>query len=163
MIVRDGAPFDPSGAMTTRGLTCSMVAAAVLAMCAAGCGRSDARQDHEPAPIAAPPPEPGQQPKNEVVRHAGMEAEDGRASIRQTVIARKAADATSPVVATLYSGTVVTRVGRFGDFHLVAWTSLAGPQQGWVDGALAFQVRGFDVSEVRPRSRDVQAVSDAGP
>ena len=100
--------------------------------------------------------------RTRAAQQSGMEPEDGHANIRQTVIARKAADATSTVVATLYPGTVVTRVGRFGQFHLVAWTSLAGPQQGWVDGALAFQVRGFDIGEARPRSRETPA-SDAGP
>src|SRR5262245_50863578 len=87
--------FHPSGAMTKRGLSCGIGAAiawCAIAWCAAGCGKHEAQHDQEPSPIAAPPPEPGQQPKNEVVRHADMEPEAGRASIRQTVTARKAAD-----------------------------------------------------------------------
>jgi hypothetical protein len=75
----------------------------------------------------------------DVVRYAGMEVGDsGQAGIRQPVQARRAADWNSTTVATLYPGTVVTRVARYGNYNLVAWTGSAGAQQGWVDSNVAF-------------------------
>ena len=75
----------------------------------------------------------------DVVRYAGMEVGDsGQSGIRQAVQARRAADWSSTTVATLYPGTVVTRVARYGNYNLVAWTGSAGAQQGWVDSNVAF-------------------------
>lgn len=128
--------------------------AIVVVALVAGCssrGRPGGREEAKPEPIAAPPPDSSAAPKNEVERYTGMEKQNGQGSIRQTVTARKGANAGSSVVATLYPGTVVSHVARLGDFHLVAWTSVAGPQQGWVDGNLAFQARWLDSGDARPK------------
>jgi hypothetical protein len=75
----------------------------------------------------------------DVVRYSGMEVnESGQAGIRQAVQARRAADWNSTTVATLYPGTMITRVARYGNYSLVAWTGSAGAQQGWVDSNVAF-------------------------
>ena len=80
----------------------------------------------------------------DVIRYAGMEVNDsGQAGIRQAVQARRAADWSSTTVATLYPGTVVTRLARYGNYNLVSWTGSAGAQTGWVDSNVAF-------STVRP-------------
>lgn len=114
-----------------------------------GCSRTDPVSGHAAAgresakvePIAAPPPDPGTPPNNVVERYPGVEVSDGgQVSIRRTVTARIGAGNSGTLVTTLYPGTVVTRVARKGDYHLVAWTSLSGPEQGWVDGKLAFKM-----------------------
>jgi hypothetical protein len=99
------------------------------------------------------PVDPGQ--VNDVVRYTGMEIGDtGQFSVRQTVVARKAADYTSTVVSTLRTGTVVNRIARYGNYSLVAWAGLGGTQQGWIDTNAAFTVRpvildaGIDVSQI---------------
>ena len=75
----------------------------------------------------------------DVVRYSGMEVNDsGQAGIRQAVQARRAADWSSTTVATLYPGTVVNRIARYGNYNLVSWTGSAGAQQGWVDTNVAF-------------------------
>lgn len=80
---------------------------------------------------------------NEVVRYSGSEAVDtGQSTIRQAVAARKAADWSSANVATIYAGTVVSRVARYGNFSLISWSGPAGlQQQGWVETNTAFNSR----------------------
>ena len=81
----------------------------------------------------------------DVVRYTGMEVvETGQTGIRQAVQARRAADWSSPTVATLYPGTQISRVARYGNFSLVSWTGSAGAQQGWVDTNAAFSVQRVD-------------------
>lgn len=79
-------------------------------------------------------------PSNQVTRYAGAEAADtGQSTIRQAVAARTSADWSSTMVATIYSGTVVTRMARYGNFTLIRWSGIAGlQQQGWVDSSVAF-------------------------
>jgi hypothetical protein len=87
----------------------------------------------------------------DVVRYSGMEVnESGQAGIRQPVQARRAADWNSTTVATLYPGTMITRVARYGNFSLVAWTGSAGAQQGWVDSNVAFAFVRTDAGAVQP-------------
>jgi hypothetical protein len=92
---------------------------------------------------------------NDVVRYTGMEVGDsGQFSVRQTVVARKAADFTSTVVATVRVGTVVNRIARYGNYSLVAWGGLGGTQQGWIDTNAAFTAprvvfdAGIDASQI---------------
>ena len=81
----------------------------------------------------------------DVVRYSGMEViETGQAGIRQAVQARRAADWGSPLVATLYPGTQISRVARYGNFSLVSWTGSMGVQQGWVDTTVAFSAQRID-------------------
>lgn len=81
----------------------------------------------------------------DVVRYTGMEVvETGQTGVRQAVQARRAADWSSPVVATLYPGTQISRVARYGNFSLVSWSGPAGAQQGWVDTNVAFSVQRID-------------------
>jgi hypothetical protein len=81
----------------------------------------------------------------DVVRYAGMEVNDsGQAGIRQAVQARRAADWSSTTIATLYPGTVVTRLARYGNYNLVSWTGSAGAQTGWVDSNVAFSTLRID-------------------
>jgi hypothetical protein len=81
----------------------------------------------------------------DIVRYSGMEViETGQAGIRQAVQARRAADWGSPLVATLYPGTQISRVARYGNFSLVSWTGSMGVQQGWVDTTVAFSAQRID-------------------
>jgi hypothetical protein len=81
----------------------------------------------------------------DVVRYTGMEVvETGQTGIRQAVQARRAADWSSPSVATLYPGTQISRVARYGNFSLVSWSGPGGAQQGWVDTNAAFSVQRID-------------------
>lgn len=125
-----------------------VVSAMALAACKLG-GGEDTSQSAEPAP--PPPPADTSQATNEVVRYAGMEApESGPGYIRQPVAARRAADYVSPIVATLYSGTGVQRVARYGNFTLVQFTTPQGTQQGWVDSGLAWRPIIWDAGTVVP-------------
>lgn len=86
-----------------------------------------------------------------VVRYTGMEvAETGQVGIRQAVQARRAADWTSTSVTMLYPGTQVSRVARYGNYSLVAWTGAGGAQQGWVDSNVAFAAVRLDAGVMKP-------------
>jgi hypothetical protein len=81
----------------------------------------------------------------DVVRYSGLEVIDtGTASIRQAVQARRAADWSSSLVATLYPGTQISRIARYGNFSLVSWAGSMGTQQGWVDTTVAFSLQRID-------------------
>ena len=111
-----------------------MLTVALLGATALACKSGNGGQDGTPAD-----PGPAVAQGADVVRYAGMEVGDsGQSGIRQAVQARRAADWSSTTVATLYPGTVVTRVARYGNYNLVAWTGSAGAQQGWVDSNVAF-------------------------
>ena len=112
-----------------------VVAVALLGVSALAC-RSGGNGQENGTP-ADPGPAVGQ--GADVVRYAGMEVNDsGQAGIRQAVQARRAADWSSSTIATLYPGTVVNRVARYGNYNLVSWTGSAGAQTGWVDSSVAF-------------------------
>jgi hypothetical protein len=109
-------------------LTVALLGVSALA-CKSGSGGQDGTADPGPATAQGA----------DVVRYTGMEVADtGQAGIRQAVQARRAADWTSTSVAMLYPGTLVSRVARYGNYSLVAWTGAAGAQQGWVDSNVAF-------------------------
>ena len=118
-----------------------MLAVALLGATTLACKSGNGGQEN--GTPADPGPAIGQ--GADVVRYAGMEVGDcGQAGIRQAVQARRAADWNSTTVATLYPGTVVTRVARYGNYNLVAWTGSAGAQQGWVDSNVAFSTTRWD-------------------
>ncbi len=131
--VVDGAgAFAGNVARQGMGLALTM---AMLGVTALACNRGNAGQENG----APADPGPAVAQGADVVRYAGMEVGDtGQAGIRQAVQARRAADWNSTTVATLYPGTVVTRVARYGNYNLVAWTGSAGAKQGWVDSNVAF-------------------------
>lgn len=93
-----------------------------------------------PAPQPAPAPTPTEPPAaaSDVVRYPDSEvADQGTLTVRNAVRARKSADLTSEIVATLGPGSEVERVARYGGFTLVAWTTDSGEQTGWVDATAA--------------------------
>ncbi|MEP7123957.1 MAG: hypothetical protein ABJE95_23725 [Byssovorax sp.] len=117
-------------------LAVALLGATALA-CKSGNGGQENGTPADPGPAVAQ--------GADVVRYSGMEVGDsGQAGIRQAVQARRAADWNSTTVATLYPGTVVTRVARYGNYNLVAWTGSAGAQQGWVDSNVAFATVRYD-------------------
>ncbi len=113
-------------------LAATMLLAGAALACKLGGSKE---QESGQAPAADP-----NAPSNQVSRYAGQEASDtGQSTIRQAVAARSAADYSSSVVSTIYAGTVVTRMARFGTFSLIRWSGIAGmQQQGWVDSSVAF-------------------------
>ncbi|MEO5727435.1 MAG: hypothetical protein ABI134_26010, partial [Byssovorax sp.] len=117
-----------------------MLAVALLGATALACKSGNGQENAAPADqglIGGP--------QGDVVRYAGMEVvETGQTGIRQAVQARRAADWSSPTVVTLYPGTQITRVARYGNFSLVSWSGAAGAQQGWVDTNVAFSVQRVD-------------------
>src|SRR5262245_26941235 len=97
-------------------------------------GQDQSATDQPAPPPPPPPPDPGPASGGDVVRYQGLEAPDsGPAYVRQTVAARKAADWVSPVVATLYPGTGVQKVARYGNYTLVSFTVQNATVEGWVD------------------------------
>jgi hypothetical protein len=121
-------------ALTGRGAH-FVLAMALLGAAATGCKPGNSGQENgtpaDPGPAVAQ--------GADVVRYSGMEAaESGQAGIRQAVQARRAADYSSPTVATLYPGTVVSRVARYGGYSLISWTGASGAQTGWVSTNVAF-------------------------
>ena len=118
-----------------------MLAVALLGATALACKSGNGGQENG----APADPGPAVAQGADVVRYAGMEVGDsGQAGIRQAVQARRAADWNSTTIATLYPGTVVTRVARYGNYNLIAWTGSAGAQQGWVDSNVAFSTVRYD-------------------
>ena len=119
-----------------------VLAVALLGATSLACKLGSSGQEAAPAdpgPAAVTPQ------AADVVRYSGMEVvETGQAGIRQAVQARRAADWTSTSVATLYPGTQISRVARYGNYSLVSWTAAGGVQQGWVDSNVAFAVVRID-------------------
>ena len=110
------------------------LAVGLLGVSALACRSGNGQENGTPAD-----PGPAVAQGADVVRYSGMEVNDsGQAGIRQAVQARRAADWSSTTVATLYPGTVVNRLARYGNYNLVSWTGSAGVQQGWVDTNVAF-------------------------
>jgi hypothetical protein len=124
-----------------------LMAAMALTMASLACNRGGSSSG-EGTPNGV---EPGANDTSGVVRYSGMEtAESGNSSVRTAVQARRAADWSSPTVATLYPGTVVTRVARYGNYSLVSWPASGGTQQGWVDANVAFTTRWLDAGTTDP-------------
>jgi hypothetical protein len=119
-----------------------MLAVALLGATALACKSGNGQENGTPAD---PGPAAAAQ-GGDVIRYTGMEvAETGQTGIRQAVQARRAADWSSPMVVTLYPGTQVSRVARYGNFSLVSWSGPAGAQQqGWVDTNVAFSAQRID-------------------
>lgn len=142
----------------TRHITwCALLAATVVSG-AFGCkaGGSDAAPTATPAPA----PAPAAAAEGDVVRYANMETPaSGIMSIRQAVVARKAADRFSAQLVTLQAGTAVTRVAQYSGFTLVSWNNGAG--SGWVETAIAMRVILFD-GGFQPGQAEPAGFNDAG-
>lgn len=96
----------------------------------------------------------------DVVRYANMETPaSGVMSIRDVVVARKAADRFSAQVLTLQTGAAVTRVAQYGQFTLVTWNN--GTGMGWVETAIAMRVTLFD-GGLQPGQAAPAGFNDAG-
>jgi hypothetical protein len=145
VFVGGASTFD--GSVTRQGASL-VLAVAMLGVTALACKSGNNGQENgtpaDPGPAAVAQ-------GTDVVRYAGMEVGDsGQAGIRQAVQARRAADWSSTTVATLYPGTVVNRIARYGNYNLVAWTGSGGAQQGWVDSNVAFSTVRTDAGAIQP-------------
>jgi hypothetical protein len=125
-----------------------LLSALTLGAALTACKLGRSSDDQQPEVV---PTDPGQASIGAVTRYTGMEAADtGQASVRQPITARRAADTTSSIIATLQPGTVVNRLARYGNFSLVSWAGLGSAQQGWVDTNLAFGAPAAVVTPPRP-------------
>jgi hypothetical protein len=137
VVVRGSAAFAGSLARQSAPL---LLTVALFGATALACKSGNGQENGTPADPGPAAPQGG-----DVVRYTGMEVvETGQTGIRQAVQARRAADWSSPTVATLYPGTQISRVARYGNFSLVAWSGAAGAQQGWVDTNVAFSAQRID-------------------